>query len=160
MLNDAQRKLIEDNIGLVYKVINDKGLGNDEEALSFGFYGLCRAAENYIPSKGTFCTYAYNIIAGWVYGSSTDMTYRSRISSGAMILTDEIENYAPESEINEARMCLSYIYSRVDKQTKQILKLLYEGHSKTMVSKLLGIPYNRINKKIEYIRSEFKYGEY
>ena len=160
MLTDAQRKLVEDNLNLVYRVIHDKRLEDDEEALSFGFYGLCKAAENYDPKKGSFCTYAYNTILGWVYGNSTDISYKNRLDAGLTILSDEMDEYSPESEINEARMCLRYIYSRVDEQTKKILRLLYEGYSKSMVSKILNIPYSRINKQIEFIRKEFSYGEY
>ncbi len=66
-LNEAQRKKVEENIGLVYKVIKDKvhglnqlGIYTFEDYLQIGCIGLCKAAAT--DKGGTFSTYAYRLI--------------------------------------------------------------------------------------------------
>ena len=64
-LNDAQRKQVEENIGLVGKVIKDKvhgvnGLGIYDDLFQIGCIGLCKAAAT--DKGGCFSTYAYRLI--------------------------------------------------------------------------------------------------
>lgn len=66
-LNEAQQKVVEDNMGLVGKVIRDKvhGLGMStvysyEDLFQIGCIGLCKAAAT--DKGGTFSTYAYRLI--------------------------------------------------------------------------------------------------
>lgn len=68
MVNNTQ-KLIEDNIGLVGKVISDKRLysfysqADTEDIYQCGCLGLCKAAELFDESKGVkFATFAYRVI--------------------------------------------------------------------------------------------------
>ena len=71
MLNDAQRKLVEDNQKLVYWVIARKfpWLTQDEDLQSVGTIGLCKAAEYFDESKGyNFSTYAHRIILNEIIG--------------------------------------------------------------------------------------------
>lgn len=63
-----RRKLIEDNINLVYFVIhkNFPNYATDEDIVQVGMLGLCKAANSWNESKGTFSTFAipsiYNTI--------------------------------------------------------------------------------------------------
>ena len=66
-LNDAQRKQVEDNIGLVGKVIKDKvhgvnqlGIYTYDDLFQIGCIGLCKAAAT--DKGGCFSTYAYRLI--------------------------------------------------------------------------------------------------
>lgn len=66
-LNDAQRKQVEENIGLVGKVIKDKvhgvnGLGiyTYDDLFQIGCIGLCKSAAT--DKGGCFSTYAYRLI--------------------------------------------------------------------------------------------------
>lgn len=63
----AQQRVVEDNLGLVGKVIQDKvhGLGlstlySYDDLFQIGCIGLCKAAAT--DKGGTFSTYAYRII--------------------------------------------------------------------------------------------------
>ena len=66
-LNDVQRKQVEENMGLVGKVIKDKvhgvnGLGiySFDDLFQIGCIGLCKAAAT--DKGGCFSTYAYRLI--------------------------------------------------------------------------------------------------
>ena len=67
MLNDEQRKVVEQNMGLVGKVIHDRvhGLGQPgflsyDDLFQAGCLGLCKAAAS--DRGGCFSTYAYRLI--------------------------------------------------------------------------------------------------
>lgn len=67
MLNAGQRRKVEDNIGLVHKVIADKvhgtfqyGMYSREDLFQIGCIGLCKAVAT--DKGGCFSTYAYRLI--------------------------------------------------------------------------------------------------
>ncbi|MBS6823861.1 MAG: sigma-70 family RNA polymerase sigma factor [Oscillibacter sp.] len=66
-LSPAQQKTVEENMGLVGKVIKDKvhglnqsGIYSYEDLIQIGYIGLCKAA--YTDKGGCFSTYAYRLI--------------------------------------------------------------------------------------------------
>lgn len=68
-LNDEQRKLVEENIGLViYTLRKEYGhdYASDDDNIAEGMYALCRAAACFDVSTGAkFSSYAYRAIANW-----------------------------------------------------------------------------------------------
>lgn len=84
-LNEEQRRMVEDNAGLVYQAVADlyKGLYEYEDLIQIGFEGLCQAAICYRPETGNnFSTYASASIRKqiwrhhqiWVYRKKRDLT--------------------------------------------------------------------------------------
>lgn len=70
-LNDAQRKLVEDNINLVFAALR-KYISNwnpeDEDTVSIGYIGLCKAAATFDPMRSVaFSTYAVRCILNEIY---------------------------------------------------------------------------------------------
>lgn len=66
-LTNEQQRIVEANIGLVHKVINDKvhgpyqfGIYTREDLFQIGCIGLCKAAAT--DKGGNFSTYAYRLI--------------------------------------------------------------------------------------------------
>lgn len=66
-LNEEYQKKVEENLGLVHKVINDKvhgpyqlGIYSREDLFQIGCIGLCKAAAT--DKGGNFSTYAYRLI--------------------------------------------------------------------------------------------------
>ena len=66
-LDERERRLVEDNINLVHKVINDKvkcmnliSAYSREDLFQIGCIGLCKAAAT--DKGGHFSTYAYRLI--------------------------------------------------------------------------------------------------
>jgi RNA polymerase sigma factor (sigma-70 family) len=69
MQPNERHKLIEENMGLIGRVIKDKvrsvrGIGTFDYDYLFqiGCIGLCKAADTYKPGKALFSTYAYILI--------------------------------------------------------------------------------------------------
>lgn len=60
-LNDEQRKIVEDNINLVYKFIIKHNLDRDEY-LDVMFEAFCIAVIYHNPSKGALSTYAFKVM--------------------------------------------------------------------------------------------------
>lgn len=64
-LTKEQQKKVEDNIGLVYKVLHDRvhmqsGIYSMDDFFQIGCIGLCKAVAT--DKGGTFSTYAYRLI--------------------------------------------------------------------------------------------------
>lgn len=66
-LSEERQKKVEENLGLVHKVINDKvhgpyqlGIYSREDLFQIGCIGLCKAAAT--DKGGNFSTYAYRLI--------------------------------------------------------------------------------------------------
>ena len=65
MLNDAQRKLVEDNLKLCHFALHKKGIRGDsyEDCFQIACIGLCKAAEKFNPMLNhKFSTYAMTCI--------------------------------------------------------------------------------------------------
>lgn len=68
-LTPAERKLVEENIGLVKTVVNryKKLIGRrEQDCFQEGFWGLINAVKFYRPEIGRFSTYAYNCIKFYI----------------------------------------------------------------------------------------------
>lgn len=59
-----KKKFIEENINLVYFIINKyyKSYSKDEDIIQCGMLGLCKAAERWEPTKSKFSTFAGSCI--------------------------------------------------------------------------------------------------
>lgn len=160
MLNDTQRQLVLDNLELVYSIAKKKKLLFDEDAVQYGFVGLCKAAENYDNSRGIkFSTYACSYITKWLDGLYSDIKYRKSIKEGKIKITDEAEQYVTDvAHISDEKILLSVIFSNVDDESKQIMRMIYEGYSNKEIYFKLNITSNRYYKKIKNIKEKFNYG--
>lgn len=92
-MNDEQRKLAEENMGIVFYTLKKYfgGITADEDLVSAGYEGLCIAAEGFDPERGKFSTYAAQCIR---YCVMTELRSRKKhsqnlyLSSKACDLTD------------------------------------------------------------------------
>ena len=62
--NMTKQQLIEDNLGLVYHVVKTRfpTYFTDEDVVSAGMLGLCKAADRYDSEKGAFVSFACTCI--------------------------------------------------------------------------------------------------
>lgn len=98
-LNDAQQKKVEDNLGLVNKVINDKvhgpyhlGIYTRDDLFQIGCIGLCKAAAT--DKGGNFSTYAYRLI----WNQICDALIYSTRRMGIETLCDTLPVMSQETE--------------------------------------------------------------
>ncbi len=148
-LTTAQQKIVEDNLGLVGKVIQDKvhGLGlstlySYEDLFQIGCIGLCKAAAT--DKGGTFSTYAYRII----WHEICDVLIRStRIGSNEVSL--EAMSYSgtePAFELSLEKLELEDILSSAVKNAPLAvrkgllaLRLTAQGHKSHEIGQLLQV---------------------
>lgn len=81
-LNDAQRRLAEENIGLVYYTLRrefGEKYVRDKDNIAEGMYALCCAAANYDTGNGvTFATFAYRVIKNRMHTLARHNKYQKR----------------------------------------------------------------------------------
>lgn len=78
VLNEEQKKLVEDNIALVHFTLRkhfSASLSRDEDIISAGYEGLCIAAGKFDPKKGAFSSLAVQCIRNYI---RTELYYRSK----------------------------------------------------------------------------------
>lgn len=83
MPSSERNKLIEENMGLVGRVIKDRvrdvrgvGIHTYDDLFQIGCIGLCKAADTYRPGKERFSTYAYILIRNEIFDALEYATLR------------------------------------------------------------------------------------
>lgn len=68
MMDTVERnKLVEDNIGLIYRVCKDYNISCKEDLIQEGVLGLIKAIDMYIPEKGSLSTYMYIWVKKFIF---------------------------------------------------------------------------------------------
>lgn len=88
-LNDYQRKLVENNINMVFAAVRKYVAGwhpEDEDTISIGYIGLCKAAATFNPTRSVaFSTYAVRCIVNEIYKEFRRRGCKCRNSDVAMV---------------------------------------------------------------------------
>ena len=161
MLNEEQREMVLSNMGLVYSIAVKKGVIQDEDAVQYGFLGLCRAAESFDKNYGVkFSTFAYSYIIRWIDGLYSDIKHKGRVVGGSLVYTDDITKYKQEITAGiDDKIFLSTILDKVDDCSRKILIMLYQGYLQKQITERLNISPSKYYNKIKKVRERFKYGE-
>lgn len=84
-LTEMEQKLVEENMGLVGKVIKDcvhslapGSIYGYDDLYQIGCIGLCKAAQTNKPGRNAFSTYAYMLIRNEIYDALDYATRRGR----------------------------------------------------------------------------------
>lgn len=114
-LNDAQRVIVEENMGLVGKVIKDclknpgsVGSYTYDDLFQIGCLGLCKAAQTDRPGRGAFSTYAYILIRNEIYNALESSTkYTREVSSCYLELEDDPQQVSYDQQLRcQELLCL------------------------------------------------------
>lgn len=140
-LSDEQRKLVEDNVRLVYKIANDRGV-YDEDLIQEGMLGLINAARYYSPDFGVkFSTYAGAYICAALHGSYSDKKYKKNQSVTCSLDDEELHLQLPSYD---ADRCFSIFHSTVDPLADKIVDYICKGLTKKDICLLLDL--TRVDK--------------
>lgn len=112
-LTDAQRALVEDNMGLVYQAVSDlfKGLYEYEDLVQVGSIGLCQAALGYRPDLGVeFSTFASVCIRKQILRHNQIWTCRQKrdITKECYSLDERIRSGTDKLFVTHADMLVSH----------------------------------------------------
>lgn len=165
-LTDEQRVKVEENMGLVGKVIQDcvhtldkSCIYDYDDLYQIGCIGLCKAAQTDRPGhKGAFSTYAYLLIRNEIY---TQLEYATR--RGRELATDPEDLPCTildeDLEGQEACQNLMQLLNRAEETATgttakgiQAIRMRMEGYSCKEIGKLLGSPANHVTAWIAKAR--------
>ena len=169
-LNDEQRILVEENMGLVGKVIKDclqnpsaQGCYTYDDLFQIGCIGLCKAAQTDRPGRGAFSTYAYILIRNEIY---TQLEYATRRGREVATDPDEMPCSVLDDETTEQReasLSLLHFLDRAEADATgvaakgmQAIRLLAEGYSNREIGELFGVPANYVTAWVAKARKVLK----
>lgn len=153
VLNDAQRKLVENNHNLIYSFLNSRHLSLDsvEDWYGAAAIGLCKAAMVYDESRGTrFTTLAYICMDNEVRGTmrterklvqpcvSLDEPIEETESlTVADVLTDYKQDFTESVYLNDA---INIAYKKLNNRDKAIIDMIVaKGMTNVAVAAKFGV---------------------
>ena len=148
-MTQEQRKIVEDNMGLVGKVIKDKvrqlgqpGTPSYDDLFQTGCMGLIKAAMT--DKGGTFSTYAYRLIWNEICDElirNTRLVLNEQSADTIEILTKSSEQFTDPLENHDLR----HILRQAKEQARggaargiECLELTAQGYSSKEISELIG----------------------
>ncbi len=165
-LTDAERARVEENMGLVGRVIKDcvhqysHGVYDYDDLEQIGYMGLCKAVLSDKPGRGAFSTYAYIIIRNELYSALEYSTRR-----GAELATDPAELPCRESGGSlEQQMACGELLSRLEKAEAsasgvtakgfQAIRLLARGYTSREIGERFGAQANHVTAWVAKARKQ------
>lgn len=168
MLNAGQRRKVEENIGLVHKVISDKvhgtfryGMYSREDLFQIGCIGLCKAVVS--DRGGCFSTYAYRLIWNEICDALVSSTRRGKRETIVDVLPETGDIY--ENEDKELQIVLQKILKEaqglVPVSTKKGIRamlLMEKGYTSREIGERFGVKANLVcawvSKARKYLREQ------
>lgn len=143
-LTEDEKKLVENNLKLVFWAVQKMGCGGDDEALSEAQLGLMEAAQSYNPNKGAFSTFAFRVIQNRV------MSFYGRRPK--FVMFDEADKIAAKED-DSAALYIAECFN--NPKTRAILSDRLGGYSWPEVEIRNGVSENERKKTLETVKSEF-----
>lgn len=166
VLTEQEKKLVEENMGLVGRVIKDcvHGLSPGsiygyDDLHQIGCIGLCKAARTTTPGHGAFSTYAYILIRHEIFDALDYATRRGREQA-----TDpsELPCVSLEDEdIGQTESCreLLDLLDRAETTATGVtakgiraIRLLAQGYTSREIGERYGIPANHVTAWVSKAR--------
>lgn len=152
-LTDEQRKLVEENINLVYHQANKKNI-TDEDLIQEGMLALVNAARFYSPEFGVkFGTYAASYIWAAFLGTYSDKKYKKNKA-----VTDSFDdndlNIPQPSYDPEVTDFVEYLNYGGNSLAKEIVSYICGGLRKSEIAILLNLDVSQINSILKTVGKE------
>ena len=149
-LTDEQRKLVEDNIRLVYQQVHKRGIVN-EDLVQEGMLGLINAARFYSPEFGVkFSTYACSYIWASLHGTYSD---KKHLKNASLTCSYDDPDLGIQPQALEEGDCgfFDFISCKLDPISEQVIKYICEGFTKKEVRELLNISSSKLNSILDKV---------
>ena len=150
MLPSDRKRLVEENMGLVGRVIRDKvrnvhgiGIYSYEDLFQVGCIGLCNAADSYKPGTGNFSTFAYIVIRNEIMDALEYATLRRtrETASDPSDLTVKLEQEYPDGTLQTLHRALDDARRHTNGVTAkgiEAIRLLAQGYTHREIGSLMG----------------------
>ena len=162
----SYEELIENNLGLVDRVIKDKiadinkiGMFTLDDLVQIGRVGLCKAARGYRPEDGKakFDTFAYVCIRNEIYDSLEYASVRTKWESPEDI--EVVLATTPVDDDFDNRSGAEYVVNAIQRSTSGIiskgieaLKLYSQGFSYKDIGEMMGASTNNVTAWVSKAR--------
>lgn len=168
MLNAEQRRKVEENIGLVKKVISDKvhgpyqlGMYSREDLFQIGCIGLCKAVAT--DKGGCFSTYAYRLIWNEICDALVRSARKGNQEMAVEVLPEMGDVYDDDNQ--ELQIVLQKILEEaqgmVPASTRKGIRamlLMEKGYTSREIGERMGVGANLVcawvSKARKYLRSQ------
>lgn len=150
----TRQQLIEDNMNLVYFVINKEypTYKHDEDVIQSGMLGLCKAAEKWDEKKSKFSTYAIK----WIRGEIIKEFVSRKPYSEMLSLDYEVGDDCVFADLVVGEEDVDYVddsfYDILSQDEKQIVQLENEGYSTAEIAEVMGLTVQKVQQTIRRIR--------
>lgn len=164
-LTEMQQRQVEENMGLVGKVIKDcvhslgdMGIYTYDDLFQIGCIGLCKAAQKDRPGRGAFSTYAYTLIRNEIY---TQLEYATLRGRERVTDPNELPCAVADDDVEELAVCndLLQLLDRaecgatgVTAKGFQAIRLLAQGYSNREIGELFGATANNVTAWVSKAR--------
>ena len=154
---NERNKLIEENMGLVGRVIKDRvrningiGIFTYDDLFQIGCVGLCKAADTW-KRKGRFSTYAYIIIRNEIFGAleyATSRREREVVTDpgflpGSPVSAQDIPD-GSLADLNRALDAAQAQATGITAKGIQAIRLLAEGYTHREIGERMGASANNV----------------
>jgi RNA polymerase sigma factor (sigma-70 family) len=169
MLPSERNKLIEDNMGLVGKVIKDRvefvdgiGIYTYDDLYQIGCIGLCKAADAYRPGgRASFSTYAYVSIRNEIFSALEYATLRRsrELSTDPLWLAEQIECELPDESLYDLERALADAQSSatgIYAKGIAAIRLLAAGYSHREIGRHMGASDNNVSAWVARARKNLR----
>lgn len=162
-MNDAQRKLAEDNIPLVYYLIAREypTYKYDEDLAQVGILGLCKAAMKWDESKGLFSTFA-----GQCIRNEIRLEFRSRrkevdtipldtqieCDSDNLTLGDMLEG---GEDTDVTQFTVEAFLKTLTADERVVYNLKARGYKRKEIAEVTGFTLNQVRWMLQIIRQKY-----
>ena len=156
-------ELIQNNIGLVYSVIRKyyTTFVHDEDIISAGKLGLCKAANTWDEGITQFSTYAYTCIINEIRMELRSRAKQPETLSLEYELNDNDGNVTTYGDLIVGEFDIDYldidaIRELLDKREQEVLELKHIGMKSKEIGKELGIGAEQVRRIVRKIRKKLK----
>ena len=161
-LNDVQRKQVEENMGLVGKVIKDRGHGMNglgiysyDDLFQIGCIGLCKAAAT--DKGGCFSTYAYRLIWNEICSA---LIYANRRAGKEIPMEPEVlSTYETEIVPEQLDNTLTALLDEAERSAAGVtakgiraLRLMSDGYTAREIGEQMGASANNVTAWVSRAR--------
>lgn len=160
-----KQKLINENLNLVYFVINKyyPYLIGDEDIIQAGMLGLCMAAKNFDESKAQFSTYASSCISAQIvqeirnrkkHNGVFSLDYEYDTGEDIVTLSDVIEG---ENDLDVMEFTnISAFIDTLNERECAIFEMCKQGMTTTQIGKVIGLSQQRVSQILRTIRLKWR----
>lgn len=164
MLDEQQKKLVEENHKLIYYTLNKYKL-NPEEYYDILAIGLCKAAMNFDPKRSKFSTFAVQVMYNeFLQHDRNENANKRKVNKNTLSLNHRIKDPKNESRTCEFGDLLTdgrepfmdvihiHLPDILTKQELLVCKLSYDDYNQPQIAEKLGVTQSYVSRLLKRAR--------